>query len=1060
MDEQREWLKKRRKRRLRFLAALLCFAVIAAGFPGIWDTLSAYAALPDEGWNQAALPGIAQAGLALPDAVEEALAENDGESSENTIAGEQVTGNPVPEGAGEEKAPENSAPKEPVTETPAPKEPIPGESVPENPASKEPVPETPAPENPTPEAPAPEDAAPENPAPETPVPDKPATDEPVPEEPSTEKPKPEEPSFDNPVQEESGTGEQAPEGMPGEEPVSEAPVPEETKPEESPVTEKPARVTSDEKNAAPAADTTQKFTVTFYDDDGTVLTGPIEVTSGEKVPAMPADPTKTGYKFNGWVTKNGDPFTNKAITENTSVYASWTAKTFTVTFKSDGQTIGTMTVAYGERYDSQKSLPANPSKEGHLFNGWNTKPDGTGEWISAGTIVKTEGNHEIYACWASDTTDAVFRITYDLAGGVFPKGVKPQETYKRTTADFNLKTPQKVGYKFIGWSGPDLPGVNKLVTVKKGSSGGRFYTANWEAATYSVTFHYNGATGGHSAGKKEVTYDATYGDLPEPTKKGEYSFMGWYIDPELKGGFVDASTVVSIAKNHGLYARWKNPNGTCTVTLKSDKGYKLKPKSGSVNPVKEGGSYTFVFDLKDGYRKKDDFAVLVNGRRVKLSSKDEYTIEYIYEDKVVTVEGVEKKTSGEETPEAPAENQSGDGESSYFAVTPAAPAPKKPATVSPAQNPPAPAVSPESPAVPETAKSGAKSSSKGKTTAKSSGTWKKKTPEDAESKNDMEEPSNDPQPETEEKADIVEEPEPDSQAQESAVESYSGGEVIQSLPAAVEEGRIVVSGEPVSAGNVSGMLGSVAGVKGAGTSLTLGSGSVTVKVVCEAAGCKAGVTDAVSVANAVLTADQIKQANAGENTEIRIDVKDISETVTQQDRNVIADCIEDFGEELPGLTVGMYADISVYTRSGGGEWNAVTDTDDAIGMVIGIPENLPRDDVEYYMIRAHDGGYSLLKDRDEASDTITVNTDRFSSYAIVYREPGVSAAAGSRACSLCHICPTFFGSCCFLWLALATAIFCVIGLLLALLLSGKGERGRHKTANVGTEGKNMCRMYK
>ncbi len=308
MDEQREWLKKRRKKRLRILAALLCFSVLSAGFPGILDTLSAYAALPDEGWNQTALQGTAQAGLSLPDAVEEALTEIDGEGWENTIAGEPAPDNPVGEGGGEEKAPENPASKEPTTGEPVPepptlKEPAAETPTPENPALKELAVETPMPENPTPEAPAPEETVPGNPAPETPVLDKPATDEPVSEKPSLEKP----------AEEESGAEEQkpeasAPEGATGEEPVSETPVPEETKPEESLVTEKPAKVISDEKKAAPAEDTPQTFTVTFYDDDGAMLTNPapIKVTSGGKASEPSVKPEKTGYVFKEWMTESGD----------------------------------------------------------------------------------------------------------------------------------------------------------------------------------------------------------------------------------------------------------------------------------------------------------------------------------------------------------------------------------------------------------------------------------------------------------------------------------------------------------------------------------------------------------------------------------------------------------------------------------------------------------------------------------------------------------------------------------------------------------------------------------
>ena len=49
--------------------------------------------------------------------------------------------------------------------------------------------------------------------------------------------------------------------------------------------------------------------------------------------------------------------------------------------------------------------------------------------------------------------------------------------------------------------------------------------ANWTANKYTVTFNANGGTVGTTS--KEVTYDSTYGTLPEPTRSG-YTFDGWY----------------------------------------------------------------------------------------------------------------------------------------------------------------------------------------------------------------------------------------------------------------------------------------------------------------------------------------------------------------------------------------------------------------------------------------------------------------------------------------------------------------------------------------------------
>lgn len=44
MDEQRVWLKNRRRKRLRILAAVLSFCMLAATYPNILETLSVLAA--------------------------------------------------------------------------------------------------------------------------------------------------------------------------------------------------------------------------------------------------------------------------------------------------------------------------------------------------------------------------------------------------------------------------------------------------------------------------------------------------------------------------------------------------------------------------------------------------------------------------------------------------------------------------------------------------------------------------------------------------------------------------------------------------------------------------------------------------------------------------------------------------------------------------------------------------------------------------------------------------------------------------------------------------------
>ncbi|MBP3799372.1 MAG: BspA family leucine-rich repeat surface protein, partial [Bacilli bacterium] len=72
------------------------------------------------------------------------------------------------------------------------------------------------------------------------------------------------------------------------------------------------------------------------------------------------------------------------------------------------------------------------------------------------------------------------------------------------------------------------------VTIPTSSTGNRVYTANWTANNYTVTADANGGsiptttgwTGTGNTATKSVTYNSSYGTLPEPTRTG-YTFKGW-----------------------------------------------------------------------------------------------------------------------------------------------------------------------------------------------------------------------------------------------------------------------------------------------------------------------------------------------------------------------------------------------------------------------------------------------------------------------------------------------------------------------------------------------------
>lgn len=246
--------------------------------------------------------------------------------------------------------------------------------------------------------------------------------------------------------------------------------------------------------------------------------------------------------------------------------------------------------------------------------------------------------------------------------------------------------------------------------------------------------------------------------------------------------------------------------------------------------------------------------------------------------------------------------------------------------------------------------------------------------------------------------------------------SLSDGGTVKEVAVTADNGKLVASGEDVSAGNVAGM-------EQTSTAMMLGEGTVFVTVVCEEEKYTAGVRDTAAVANAVLSPEHIQLVNDGQTIEIRVDVKDISQSVPQQDQEVIEKGFAEYQKEVSNLVLGRYVDISMFMRLGEGDWDAVTSTEEPIEVVIGIPKDMQEEGREFYIIRAHEGEHTFLRDLDEEPDTITISTDMFSSYAIAYAAAG---ADGGHRCGLCHICPTFLGICCFIWLAVVIAAFFAI----------------------------------
>ena len=126
----------------------------------------------------------------------------------------------------------------------------------------------------------------------------------------------------------------------------------------------------------------------------------------------PTEPTSDSHDFGGWYTgtdyKTKWNFEKDTVTEDMTLYAKWTIKSYTVHF--DLQGIGgpkpkDQTVKHGEKV----SKPTDPSADGYTFRGWYMDKACTKDkfWDFSRYAVKTDLT--LYAYWTKDPTIKDFK---------------------------------------------------------------------------------------------------------------------------------------------------------------------------------------------------------------------------------------------------------------------------------------------------------------------------------------------------------------------------------------------------------------------------------------------------------------------------------------------------------------------------------------------------------------------------------------------------------------------------------------------------------------------------
>ena len=269
-----------------------------------------------------------------------------------------------------------------------------------------------------------------------------------------------------------------------------------------------------------------QYTVTVKPENGEA---DITITQDYGTPiAAPADPTREGYTFIGW--DKAIPTTMPA--ENMTITAKWKVNQYTITFDTNG---GSEITPITQDYGTAITAPANPTREGYTFIGWDKAIPAT---MPAENMIIT-------AKWKVNQ----YTITFDSNGGSEIAHI----TQDYGTAIAAPADPTREGYTFIGWDKAiptTMPAENMTVT------------AQWEINQYTITFD---TAGGSEIAPITQDYGTAITTPADPTREG-YTFIGW--DTEIP--------TTMPAENMTVTAQWKDiekPTGEIKISENSWKAF-------------------------------------------------------------------------------------------------------------------------------------------------------------------------------------------------------------------------------------------------------------------------------------------------------------------------------------------------------------------------------------------------------------------------------------------------------------------------------------------------------
>lgn len=282
---------------------------------------------------------------------------------------------------------------------------------------------------------------------------------------------------------------------------------------------------------------------------------------------LPTAPTRTGYTFAGWYTESA--CTNEATTvandSNHTLYAKWTAKTYTVKFNLNYTGAPTAPSSISVTYDGTYSSLPNPTRTGYTFDGWFTAATGGSKVTTATTVLITSTqtlyahwtlNYYAYTCSPTNGSLKTITATINMDSGKIAYGAK-----------VTMKFEGNTGYGLSSVTVKETDGSRKLNTgdITITENGGTQVYVKFTMPDYPVTI----TPTFRKAYKVKITpYSCTYSGITEYVKEKckNKPVRIWIADKDSQGIFDEQYKEVTLDENAEYDGYILYPNSVSTLS--------------------------------------------------------------------------------------------------------------------------------------------------------------------------------------------------------------------------------------------------------------------------------------------------------------------------------------------------------------------------------------------------------------------------------------------------------------------------------------------------------------